>query len=381
MEQMDSGRSNQVENDTAALERLRLENEELRKQLQHLLTTAGNNEKIWRHFTEIERILFRTRQLDVLVEELLREIKVRFEPDYLVLFLSHTDIIEQFFPEICRTNEPIAENTWVLPLPSNNGCVVAADVCRPSFLNDREVRGLLTVLPETIVSSIMSGVSVPLCIHEMVFGSLFSGSQDLQRYHPFDSTDLLEQLGVKIALCMDNCLTYEKVREFSVLDPLTGLMNYFQIHTILEKEVRKARRFGTSLSILMIDMDFFHPTDGDPGLLNEVLRHAAGVLQEIIPEQEGYLGRFGSNQFLAVLPDVPAEEAAEVVPYLTQAIRKSPFKYQNTAILIQTNIGVGTLSDQTRRAQDLLDAAGTELCRLKMSRDEHRGDPVAHGWN
>ncbi len=379
MEQMDSGRSNQVENDTAALERLRLENEELRKQLQHLLTTASNNEKIWRHFTEIERILFRTRQLDVLVEELLREIKVRFEPDYLVLFLSHTDIIEQFFPEICRTNEPIAENTWVLPLPSNNGCAVAADVCRPSFLNDREVRGLLTVLPEAIVSSIMSGVSVPLCIHEMVFGSLFFGSQDLQRYHPFDSTDLLEQLGVKIALCMDNCLTYEKVKEFSVLDPLTGLMNYFQIHTILEKEARKARRFETPLSILMIEMDFFHPTDGDPGLLNEVLRHAAGVLQEIIPEQEGYLGRFGSNQFLAVLPDVPAEEAAEVVPYLTQAIRRSPFKYQNTAILIQTNIGMGTLSDQTRRTQDLLDAAGTELCRLKMSKDEHGGDPVAHG--
>ncbi|MCK8601036.1 sensor domain-containing diguanylate cyclase [Desulfoferrobacter suflitae] len=376
---MDSGRSNQVENDTAALERLRLENEELRKQLQHLLTTASNNEKIWRHFTEIERILFRTRQLDVLVEELLREIKVRFEPDYLVLFLSHTDIIEQFFPEICRTNEPIAENTWVLPLPSNNGCAVAADVCRPSFLNDREVRGLLTVLPEAIVSSIMSGVSVPLCIHEMVFGSLFFGSQDLQRYHPFDSTDLLEQLGVKIALCMDNCLTYEKVKEFSVLDPLTGLMNYFQIHTILEKEARKARRFETPLSILMIEMDFFHPTDGDPGLLNEVLRHAAGVLQEIIPEQEGYLGRFGSNQFLAVLPDVPAEEAAEVVPYLTQAIRRSPFKYQNTAILIQTNIGMGTLSDQTRRTQDLLDAAGTELCRLKMSKDEHGGDPVAHG--
>jgi len=378
MEQMDSSRSGRVEQGDATPEQLRLENEELRKQLQHLLTTASNNEKIWRHFTEIERILFRTRQLDILVEELLREIKLRFQPDYLVLFLSHTDIIEQFFPELSPTNEPIAENTWVLPLPANNGCVVSTEVCRPSFLNDREVRGLLTILPETVVSSMLSGVSVPLCIHEMVFGSLFLGSQDSERYHPVDSTDLLEQLGVKIALCMDNCLTYEKVKEFSVLDPLTGLMNYFQIHTILEKQVRKARRLETPLSILIIDLDFFHQTEGHPGLLNEVLKHVAGVLREIIPEEEGYLGRFGSNQFLAVLPNVPADEAKEVVPYLTHTIRKSPFKYQNTAILIQTDIGVGTLSDQTKRSQDLLDAAGIELCRLKVSRDENGEDPVAN---
>lgn len=378
MEQMDSGRSEHAQQNADLLEQLRLENEELRKQLQHLLTTASNNEKIWRHFTEIERILFRTRQLDVLIEELLREIKARFQPDYLALFLSHSDIIEQFFPELSSAKEPIAENTWVLPLPANNGCAVCTDIFRPSFLNDREVRGLLTVLPEMVVSSILSGVSVPLGIHEIVFGSLFLGSQDSARYQPVDSTDLLEQLGVKIALCMDNCLSYEKVKEFSVLDPLTGLMNYFQIHTILEKEVRKARRLETPLSILIIDLDFFHQTEGHPGLLNEVLKHVAAVLREIIPEEEGYIGRFGSDQFLAVLPNVPADEAKEVVPYLSQTIRKSPFKYRNTAFLVQTSIGVGTLSDQNKRSQDLLDAACLELCRIKMARGENDEDSLAN---
>ena len=162
-----------------------------------------------------------------------------------------------------------------------------------------------------------------------------------------------------------------------MLDPLTGLMNYFQIHTILEKEVRKARRLETPLSILIIDLDFFHQTDGHPGLLNEVLKHVAAVLREIIPEEEGYIGRFGSDQFLAVLPSVPLDEAKEVVPYLTQTIRKSPFKYQNTAILVQTSIGVGTLSDQNRRSQDLLDAAGLELCRIKMARGDNGEDSFA----
>ncbi|MDY0039006.1 MAG: sensor domain-containing diguanylate cyclase [Desulforhabdus sp.] len=374
---MDSTVSEQNRKDAATLEQLKQENEELRRQLQHLMSTASNNERIWRHFTEIERILFRTRQLDVLVEELLREIKDRFQPDYLILILSHADILERFFPDVSRQNEPIAENTWILPFFPNNGELLGGVACKPSFLTDETLQGLLGILPDGVLASIRSGISIPLCVHEIAFGSLFLGSRDVNRYQRDDGTDLLEQLGVKIALCMDNCLTYEKVKEFAVLDPLTGLMNYFQIHTLLEKEFRKARRRQTPLSILLIDLDFYNATEGPSGLLNEVLKHAAGLLREIIPEEEGYLGRYGSDEFLLVLPNVPHEEAEEVIPYLSQTIRKSPFRQQNTAVLIQATIGVGTIDGATKRPQDLLDAAGSELCRRKMCKEKRIEDPAA----
>jgi len=374
---MDSTVREQNRKDAATLEQLKQENEELRRQLQHLMSTASNNERIWRHFTEIERILFRTRQLDVLVEELLREIKDRFQPDYLILILSHADILERFFPDVSRQNEPIAENTWILPFFPNNGELLGGVACKPSFLTDETLQGLLGILPDGVLASIRSGISIPLCVHEIAFGSLFLGSRDVNRYQRDDGTDLLEQLGVKIALCMDNCLTYEKVKEFAVLDPLTGLMNYFQIHTLLEKEFRKARRRQTPLSILLIDLDFYNATEGPSGLLNEVLKHAAGLLREIIPEEEGYLGRYGSDEFLLVLPNVPHEEAEEVIPYLSQTIRKSPFRQQNTAVLIQATIGVGTIDGATKRPQDLLDAAGSELCRRKMCKEKRIEDPAA----
>ena len=61
------------------IQRLRRENEALRKELAEVLANASENEKIWRHFAAVERILFRTRELDRLVEELLREIKERFQ--------------------------------------------------------------------------------------------------------------------------------------------------------------------------------------------------------------------------------------------------------------------------------------------------------------
>lgn len=378
MEPKDSKESGQGHENGTRLEELKQENETLRRELDNLLSTACNNERIWRHFTEIERILFRTRQLDVLVEELLREIKTRFQPDYLVLILSHADILEHFFPELAGLNEPVAENTWILPVVQNGDNAVGNRPCKPSFLNSEEFQDLFGVLPEDVRSSVQSGISIPLCIHEIVFGSLFLGSSDVDRYKPDDGTDLLEQLGVKIALCMDNCLTYEKVKDFTVLDPLTGMMNYFQIHTVLEKEFRKARRQQSALSILIVDLNFFHEDHGHYGLLNEVLKHVAHLLRGIIPEQEGHIGRYGSDEFLVVLPGVPEEEAQEVIPYLSQMVRKSPFKHENTVILIQIHIGVGTYCESTKRPQDLLDAASLELCRLKMSKEKHFENPAAN---
>ncbi len=69
------------------------------------------------------------------------------------------------------------------------------------------------------------------------------------------------------------------------------------------------------------------------------------------------------------------EEAREVVPYLTQAIRKKPFRFENAAILIQTLISVGSLRAHMKRSQDLLDSALSELCNLKMSGSEFRPTP------
>jgi diguanylate cyclase (GGDEF)-like protein len=352
------------------IDALRHENEELRKQLDHVVATASNNERIWRHFAEIERILLSTRQLDLLVDELLREIKTRFRPDQVVLLISHPDVLERFFPGISQENGPIADGTWILPVPAHVVDSLCGDSIKPLLLSPGAVNKLLPFVPEE-VSRVQSGVFIPLRIGQIPFGGLFLGSIDAGHYRPRDGTDLLEQLGIKIVLCMDNCLTYERTKDFAVQDAVTGLLNFFQIHTVLEKELRKAKRQGTPLSVLMIDLSFYHDVDDYfDEMGNLVLKHVADMLKDVLPERECVLGRYGSDEFLLLLPDVQEEEAREVVPYLTQRIRKTPFKHHNTAVLIQATIGVGALKDHMKRSQDLLDDAYAELCRLKILRHQ-----------
>ncbi len=350
---------------------LREENESLKARLGAVLENAAANERIWRHFVDIERILFRTRELDVLVEELLREIKARFRPHNVILFLCHGEIVERFFPDFSVESAPVSEGAWVIPLGSEACLELSRRSCKP-FTVSADTMDLVEPHLPADSGAIQSAVMIPLSIHEILYGALFLGSIDADRYRPRDGTDLLEQLAVKIALCMENCLTYERIKDFATQDQVTGVHSFFQIHTILEREIRKARRKGGPLSVLLIDPHFYHEENGSFDIGNLVLRHLAEHLQETLPKGEAFLGRYGIDEFLLVLPDVDEDEAREVAPFLSQMIRKTPFKHNNTAVLIQTAMGIGSLTASMKRAQDLLDAAYAELSRLKATRAELR---------
>jgi diguanylate cyclase (GGDEF)-like protein len=352
------------------VQKLRRENETLRNQLAGVLANAMENEKIWRHFAAIERILFRTRELDRLIEELLREIKDRFQTGLLVLFLSHPEALERFFQGEPATSREIDSRTWISPLDGESAHGLFGPVPKP-VLFSTERNGCPPLLSGSI-GTLQSGALIPLKIGEILFGALFLGSPDPGRYNPEDGTDLLEQLGINIALSMDNCLTYEKVRDFTVKDQLTGLFNFFQIHTILDKEFKRARRSGGTLSVLVVDLNFVHDWDEfESG--TEVLKHAARLLEDILPGERCFVGRYGSDEFLIVLPGVGEEEAREVIPYISSTMRKSPFRKGNTAILITTAIGVSAINERATGAQDLVDAAYAELCAVKL-RHEPAGE-------
>ncbi|MHC1729303.1 MAG: DUF484 family protein [Syntrophobacteraceae bacterium] len=343
--------------------RLLQENENLKKELVQVLANASENEKIWRHFAAVQRILFRTRELDRLIEELLREISDRFQTGLLVLYISHPEARERLFHEETERSIGIEEGTWISPIEGESVRSLFEPALKP-ILFSTERNGYPAFLKES-GHTMRSGALIPLNINEVLFGALLLGSPDPERYYPEDGTDLLEQLGTNIALSMDNCLTYEKVQDFAVKDQLTGLFNFFQIHTVLEKEFRKARRSGSPLSLLMVDLNIVHDWD-ELGNGMEVLKHAAGLLEGILPKEDCFIGRYGSDEFLAVLPGVPEEEVREVIPYISTTMRKSPYREGNTAILITAAIGVGTLTEGMICAQDLVDAAYAELCTEKI---------------
>jgi len=103
-------------------------------------------------------------------------------------------------------------------------------------------------------------------------------------------------------------------------DALTGLVNRRVLIRWLDREIRSAHAAGEPLSVLLFDLDLFKRVNDNHGHLtgDRVLQAFAGVLKGGLPEQ-GLAGRYGGEEFIAILPGA-GEEAAQGV---AEAVRRA----------------------------------------------------------
>ncbi len=104
-----------------------------------------------------------------------------------------------------------------------------------------------------------------------------------------------------------------QLRKRAQLDGLTSLLNHITIMQRLDQELMRAKRYGLSLSCLMIDLDHFkvindrlgHPR-GDA-----LLKKVAHMIKNCIRKSD-IIGRYGGDEFLIILPETTAQNAIHV---------------------------------------------------------------------
>jgi diguanylate cyclase (GGDEF)-like protein len=107
-----------------------------------------------------------------------------------------------------------------------------------------------------------------------------------------------------------------EVLALSLTDALTDVHNRRSILDLLEAEVARARRQGAPLSVALLDLDFFKQINdryGHPAG-DRVLHDAAQVLRATVRQTDA-VGRFGGEEFLLLLPDTDAVDAAVVLEH------------------------------------------------------------------
>ncbi len=102
----------------------------------------------------------------------------------------------------------------------------------------------------------------------------------------------------------------EKLKIVSTTDELTGLHNRKYLNERLEQEISRARRYGTSLSCLLFDLDFFKVVNDIYGYEwgDVLLRSIADKLKQLI-RKEDVLTRYGDEEFLLILPNTSEDNA------------------------------------------------------------------------
>jgi len=117
-----------------------------------------------------------------------------------------------------------------------------------------------------------------------------------------------------------------QLERLSVSDGLTGLFNHRHIHELLHDEFERALRSGTPLAVAMFDFDRFksvNDTYGHPAG-DRVLLGMADVLRATAREVDR-LGRYGGEEFLAILPDTDIDEGAVFAERVRRQVAQYPF--------------------------------------------------------
>jgi len=137
---------------------------------------------------------------------------------------------------------------------------------------------------------------------------------------------------------------YRRIEELAELDELTGSFNRRCIMRMLEEQIVRAQRTETPCAVALIDLDWFKRINDSHGhpIGDEVLRTFAITVFANIRDTDRF-GRYGGEEFLLVLPDTPADRAAEILDRLREIIADLDWSAFSADMRVTISAGVATL--------------------------------------
>jgi two-component system, cell cycle response regulator len=195
----------------------------------------------------------------------------------------------------------------------------------------------------------------------MVFNAPGSGLPEAINYKLLDI--LLDQS----TLAFENALRYRAMNSLVYIDELTGLFNYRYLEVTLERETKRVKRYGSSLSLVFLDMDNFKGVNDTHGhrIGSLVLKEVGALLKKQVRDIDVVI-RYGGDEFTLLLAEAGMSEAALVSERTRRAIEAYTFgATEGLAIRISASFGYACYPLHTTSKQNLLEMADQAMYRGK----------------
>ncbi|HEB92946.1 MAG TPA: sensor domain-containing diguanylate cyclase [Gammaproteobacteria bacterium] len=358
------------------------ENQLLRRKLRAFLTQARENEQKMRRFHEQELRLISTPSLSELVQRVLYNYRTAFTLDVVGLTLHDPGY------EIQRILEDegvrVAEFTSLHFSAETDALDTLFGVSLEPRLGVFRPHEHAALFPDNCHAQ--SIALLPLVRYGELIGSLNLGSNDPQRFVAGSATDFLQRLATIVAICLENATNHERLKRVGLTDSLTGVNNRRFFDQRLDEEVARAQRSGEPLACLFLDIDHFKRINDQHGhrVGDRVLREVAGMIREQLRSTD-VLGRYGGEEFSALLVNAEKEKALEIAERIRGVIAARRFSLEDGGTLSATiSIGVSSLPATVEGnediAEELLDRADQALYLAKSS-GRNRVIPAEEGRN
>ena len=173
-------------------------------------------------------------------------------------------------------------------------------------------------------------------------------------------------LASQAAVALENARLHRIVERQALVDDLTGVANRRQTEDALPAEIARAERLGTSLTLVVADLDDFKSINDEHGhaVGDDVLREFAAVLRATVRESD-LAGRWGGEEFLLLLPGTGAIGGAQLADRVRIVLAERSFAGRGGVVFqVTCSFGVAQLraGDDGR---ELFAAADRALYRAK----------------
>ena len=213
-------------------------------------------------------------------------------------------------------------------------------------------------------------LAVPLICGERILG-VIEGIREGKEARAFKKSDvaLLDCLSLPIASALANAVRIAEAERLSQTDDLTKLHNARYLRQFLLNEIRRARRYGSSVAALFLDLDDFKRINDEHGHLvgSHVLMEIATVILSSVRDTDA-VARYGGDEFVIVLPDTGIELAGAVAERIRQKISRHYFTGgRRLQLSLTASFGVATFPKHASSPQQLIACADTAMYEAKAA--------------
>ncbi|MBE3132286.1 MAG: diguanylate cyclase [Acidobacteria bacterium] len=220
-----------------------------------------------------------------------------------------------------------------------------------------------------VPTRLQSALLCPLVFNERLIGTL-SVYHVERDYYKDDHRRLLDHVSEQAAAVIANSIVYEQTREDSLSDPLTGLPNTRFMFMHLNRELSRAERLGSEVSLIVMDLDDFKEINDTYGhhTGDRALREIAAVLRNTIRPYDTCV-RYAGDEFVVVLAGCDAAQAEAKRIELQRAVADLYFEARaGKQIQLGVSAGGAVFPHDGRTYEDLLAVADNRMYRDKARR-------------
>jgi len=222
---------------------------------------------------------------------------------------------------------------------------------------------------------IKSWMGVPLLIEDESIGMIAVDSE-IERAFRKRHLEALKAFADIAAIGINNARLHEEVRDLSIRDYLTGVYNRRGLFELGEREIEKAKRYGTKMGLIMFDVDNFKKLNDKMGHLggDYVLKRVAQICCKILRAADIF-GRYGGDEFIVILPMTDAKRTEEAALRILRSFRETDIEYNGVPLEVSASLGIASLVGQEDELEEMIKRADNNLYVSKSS----GGDKVTGG--